>query len=219
MDTLRLLFYKCAYTIHYENVGHDVSYAFEETDDTLYIYFQGSHSVMDWLRNFLFTEKLYKQFRVHRGFYEAYKEVRNILLDKVYAGNYKKIVIVGYSHGGALAYLTHEDMVYHFPNIEVVSYAFESPRCLKVPKEYRHLWKDFNIIRTNNDLITHLPPAFLGYRHLGTMIKTKGDTRLVDKNLPKCIKSHYPQVVLDGLKNEQEKMLNAENGGKVNTKY
>ena len=199
------LFYNCAYKVQYKTVGNDVNYAFSEAGDKLWVYFQGSSSLVDWYRNFLFTEKLYKLFRVHRGFYDAYSEVRNILLDKVMKTDkdgkfkYNHITIIGYSHGGALCQIAFEDVKYHRPNADIEGYAFESPRCLKVPKKYRFLWDGLYVIRNNNDLITHLPPRLFGYHHLGEMIKISGDTSIVMKRLPKCIKSHYPECVLEGL--------------------
>ena len=201
------LFYKCAYEIEYETIGNDVNYAFEEENDTLFIFFEASSSLVDWFRNFSFSEKVYKMFRVHKGFYQSYKEVRNVVLDKCYSKDYKKIVIVGYSHGGALVQISFEDIKYHFPNAEIVGYAFESPRALKVKKEYRHLWNGLYVIRNNNDLITHLPPRLFGYRHLGEMIKIKGDTSVVKNFLPKCIKSHYPECVMNGLEKYENKLL------------
>lgn len=196
---MKNLFYKCAYEIEYETVGDDVNYAFVEEKDTLYIYFQASSSLTDWVLNFLFKKKLYGMFKVHRGFLHAYSQVRNIVLDKVYSKKYKSVVIVGYSHGGSLTQLALEDIVFHFPNINAYAYAFESPRCLKVPKSKRYLWANLKTIRNNNDLITHLPPKLFGFDDLGTMIKISGDTELVKNRMPKCIKSHYPDCVLDGL--------------------
>jgi len=198
------LFYKCAYTIEYETIGEDVNYAFEERNDTLYIFFQGSNSITDWIFNFLFTKKIYKQFRVHRGFYRAYSQVRDVLLDKIYNGNYESIVVVGYSHGASLCQLAVEDIKYHFPNMKLLGYAFESPRCLKVPRKLRYYWKDLTMIRNGCDLITHLPPKIFGFNDLGKCLKIKGNTKLVKKRVPKCIKYHYPQCVLDGLEKYEE---------------
>lgn len=196
---LKELFENCAWNIEYQTAGNDVNYAFVEENEKLYIYFQGSSSTTDWIRNFLFAKKVYKMFRVHRGFYEAYSEVRSIILDKCYSKQYKRIIIVGYSHGGALTQIAFEDVKYHFPNIEVIGYAFESPRCLKVAKKYRYLWNGLFVIRNGGDLITHLPPVIFGYQHQGKMIKVKGDVKLVENKLPCCIKYHYPQCVYDGL--------------------
>ena len=61
-------------------------------------------------------------YRVHRGFLAAWKEVEDIIVDKIteeqeyYSSEmgkrkeykWKQIVVVGYSHGGALAAFCHE---------------------------------------------------------------------------------------------------------------
>ena len=178
-----------------------MNYKFIEEDKgkTLFIFFEGSNSITDWVENFMFTHKLYKEFRVHKGFYRAYSQVRDLMLDTIYNGKYENIIVVGYSHGGALTQLAHEDIVYHFPSVNVHSYAFESPRCLKVGKKYKDRWKDLVVIRNGCDIVTHCPPKIFGYTDLGTMIKIKGDTKLVENKCPKCIKYHYPQCVEDGL--------------------
>lgn len=206
---MKRLFYNCAYGVEYKQIGDSVNYAFVEQENTLYIYFQGSNSVSDWVFNFLFAKKVYGLFKVHRGFLHCYQQVRSLMLDKAYSKNYDEIVVVGYSHGGALCQLALQDLVYHFPNISVKGFAFESPRCLKVPKKYRYMWDNLRVIRTNNDLITHLPPKIFGFSDLGTMIKVKGDTSLVKGNLPKCIKSHFPQVVYNALSISDKKWRNA----------
>ena len=201
---LSKLFSNCAYDIPYEQAGDSVNYAFVEDHDILYIYFQGSNSITDWVRNFLFTKKVFDEFKVHRGFLDAYMEVRNIILDKAYEKKYSAIIVVGYSHGGALCQLALEDLAYHFPDMQdsIFGYAFESPRCIKAKKKYRSRWKNLTVIRDGSDLVTHCPPKIFGYNDLGTMLHIKGDTKLVTNKCPKCIKYHYPQVVLDGLKKE-----------------
>lgn len=50
---LSQLFKNCAYDVKYKTVGNDVNYAFVEDGSTLYIYFQGSASTTDWIRNLL----------------------------------------------------------------------------------------------------------------------------------------------------------------------
>ena len=226
MLTLKDLFENCAYKIVYKECGNKVNYAFVEDKktETLYIYFECSNGLVDWVRNFLFTETKYKMFKVHKGFYSAYREVRDIIRSKIeekyveqegvykneieYKIHYrwKNIVVVGYSHGSALVQIALEDIVYHREDIEdnIYGYAFESPRALKVKKAYRHLWKNLYVIRNGNDLITHLPPKIFGYSDLGEMIHIKGDTSIVRNKLPKFIKYHYPECVLDGLKKCEE---------------
>ena len=202
------LFRECAYGGNWQVAGIDTDYKFIENGSTLYCYFKGSDSPIDWFRNFDFKQKVYGLFKVHRGFYQAYKEVRNIILDKVYENDYKSIVVVGYSHGSALAQLCHQDLRYHFPSINTQTFAFESPRCLKVPKKLRPYWDNLTTIRNGSDLVTHLPPRIFDFDDLGKMVKIKGDTSLVKNHLLKCIKYHFPQCVLDGLiKREKEQEI------------
>ena len=229
------LFYNCAYVVNYEQAGSNVSYAFVENkkDETLYIYFQGSYEKIDWIRNFLFFpkhKKPYKDmdipYKVHGGFLEAWKEVEDIIINKVTQRRtrepnwkemqqgielvndyvWKHIFVIGYSHGGALAALCHECVWFWRPDLRksgLEGYGFEAPRVYagyKVRKELEERWEHFTVIRTNGDLVTHMPPWLFGFCHVGNMIKTKGDTSLVKEwYIPRCIKSHYPQVVLDGL--------------------
>ena len=204
------LFSKCAYRQDYKQIGDSVNYAIDEDEKnkTLSVYFQGSNSITDWVRNFLFTKDCYGLFKAHKGFLMAYKEVRNLLLDKIYEqdenGDYKwlKIIIVGYSHGGALTQLFLQDCWYHRPDIKdcILAYAFETPRALKVKKKYRFFWNNLTRVENNWDLVAHCPPKFVGYSDLGHLIKVKGDTSMVRRKLPKCIKSHFAECVLDGLR-------------------
>lgn len=229
------LFYNCAYRVEYKQVGDSVNYAFVEDNDTLYIYFQGSNSISDWVRNFMFPSKPYKDmkipYRVHRGFLAAWKEVEDIIIKKIQEREFtdkgaadedpeadfnenvlpisdyrwKHIVVVGYSHGGALAAFCHECVWFYRPDLRrsgLEGYGFEAPRIyagFKVKEILKQRWEHFTVIRCNNDIVTHCPPALFGFTHVGNMIKIKGDTSLVHNKAPKCVKSHYPEIVCDAL--------------------
>lgn len=214
------LFHRCAYDVEYQTVGHDVNYAFEQdiTTHTLIIYFQGSTETTDWVRNFLFKKRPYKDmeipYRVHRGFLAAWKEVEDIIIDKIMEIDkpllclkWKHIIVVGYSHGGALAAFCHECVWFHRPDLReegLEGYGFEAPRIYggwHVKKALQERWKNFVVIRDNNDLVTHCPPALFRFCHVGNILKIHGDIKLGPKEwyIPNCIKSHYPQVVYDGL--------------------
>ena len=199
------LFNTCL-NIDYETIGSEVNYAFREEENTLYIYFECSNGTQDWKANLDFKKTLYDGlFKVHRGFYDCYYQVRNIVLDKAYSKNWKEVVVVGYSHGGALCQFAVQDIKWHLPNLDVKGYAFESPRALKVQKELRFYWDGLTRIVNGSDLITHLPPKIFGFDDLGKVVKIKGDTKLVEKKfVPKCIKYHYPQCVADGLQKLEE---------------
>lgn len=219
---LSKLFHECAYDVVYQQVGDSVNYAFVEEDDTLYIYFEGSNSISDWVRNFLFPSKPYKDmditYRVHRGFLAAWKEVEDIIIAKICEDTddgqykYKHIVVVGYSHGGALAGFCHECVWFWRPDLRengLEGYGFEAPRFYAgwhVKKELKERWAKFTVIRTNNDIVTHCPPWLFRFTHVGSILKVKGDTSLVHNKQPKCVKSHYPQVVYDALIKYEENL-------------
>lgn len=225
MHNILTLFQMCDHGVSYETAGNCVNYAFveegEELHRTLYIFFQGSSEKTDWIRNFLFRKKPYKDmkipYRVHRGFLKAWKEVEDIVINKItekdefgcYRVNrYQKVVVVGYSHGAALAALCHECVWFNRPDLRdggLIGCGFEAPRvygwfCVK--KELKERWNTFHVVRTNNDIVTHMPPWIFGYCHVGTLINIHGDTSLINNKLPKCFKSHFPQVVEDALKKQ-----------------
>lgn len=210
------LFHKCAWNeVPYVEVGDDVDYAFVEEGSTLYIYFEGSNSISDWVRNFLFPAKPYKDmgipYRVHRGFLQAWKEVEDIIIAKINEddeeGKFKfnHIVVVGYSHGGALATFCHECCWYWRPDLRengLEGYGFEAPRIYAgwhVKKALKERWKNFTVIRNGSDIVTHCPPWLFRFCHVGKIIKIKGDTSLVEGHLPKFVKYHYWNCVYDGL--------------------
>ena len=211
------LFWNCEWGVTYKETGHDVNYAFVERGNDLYIYFQGSSSVWDWARNFLFKKKPYKDmaipYKVHRGFLAAWKEVEDIVIDKIlekkdkWDYRWKHITVVGYSHGAAIAGLCHECVWYWRPDLResgFEGYGFEAPRFyggFKVKKALRERWEKFTVVRTNNDLVTHCPPVLFRFCHVGSMLRVEGDVGLAPQKwyIPKCIKSHYPQVVYDTL--------------------
>ena len=176
---LSKLFHYCAYDITYEQVGDSVNYAFKEEADTLYIFFQGSNSITDWVRNFMFGKKPYKDmeipYRVHRGFLAAWKTVEDIIIKKItemefkyvsaditlYDYKYKHIVVVGYSHGGALAAFCHECCWYHRRDAQLEGYGFEAPRIYAgwhIKKALKERWETFTVIRNKNDIVTHIFP-------------------------------------------------------------
>lgn len=216
MEKISKLFENCAYNVEYKQAGDSVNYAFVEQGDTLYIYFQGSNSISDWVRNFLFCKKPYKDmkipYRVHRGFLAAWKEVEDIVIRKIKemdynGGMYKwqQIIVVGYSHGAALAGLCHECVWYWRSDLRrkgLLGFGFEAPRFYggwKVKECLKQRWEHFTIVRCNDDIVTCCPPAIFGFCHVSKILKVKGDINLVHNKASRCVKSHYPEVVLDGL--------------------
>ena len=172
------LFRRClekAY-IHVENGG---DYATERREGILYIYLEHSVGATDWKNNFDFPARPYRKMKegrwfAHRGFVRVWKSVEKhlsvMIEDKTLCG----IVVVGYSHGAALAVLCYEYIYFHRPELRdrIVGYAFGCPRVLwGWGRRALHRWEHFFVFRNGRDLVTHLPPALLGYRHVGTFVK------------------------------------------------
>ena len=210
--TLIDLFEICNRDDYYHNADK-VSYKFIEDGDTLYIYFEPSNGKVDWLHNFMFKKKPYKDmkmpYRVHKGFLKCWKTIEDVIIHKINECDdtsneklWKKIIIVGYSHGGALAVLCHECCWYHRPDIRdnIKTIAFEGPRvygAFRVKKKLRERWKNFRLLRNSTDIVTHLPPVIFGYTHVGSVIKIN------NKNKIHFIQNHTSEAVKESLQSYQ----------------
>lgn len=204
------LFHICAWNeVEYQEAGDDVNYGFLEEGDQLYIFFQGSHSISDWVRNFLFPAKPYKDmgipYKVHRGFLAAWKEVEDIIINKIKDSRWKHITVVGYSHGGALAAFCHECIWYWRPDLRIdglEGYGFEAPRIyagLRVKKSLKERWATFKVIRNKNDIVTHCPPVIFGFCHVGELIKIGDGLSTKNYKRPLCVGAHYWDKVYESL--------------------
>ena len=205
------------HTTPYITVGDGVDYSFKEDGETLYILFQGSSQKVDWLQNFNFPKKPYKDmeipYRVHGGFLKCWKQVEDIIIEKIQEKEndiykFNRIIVSGYSHGGALAQFCHECVWYHRPDIREScwSYGFEAPRIyggFQVKKELRERWAHFILVRNHKDIVTHVPPRAFGFCDLGTVLHIGRDQDYKDRTDckgPECIRSHYPNPVVESLK-------------------
>lgn len=161
---------------------------------TLYIFFEWSNGKTDWYNNLDFPAKPYRNMEnrwyAHRGFLRVWKVIEDHLRPYIMDPSVKKIVIGGYSHGAAIALLCHEFCMFNRRDLEnrIFGYGFGCPRVLhghltrQVKKRFRH----FFVIRNGRDIVTHVPPALFGFRHVGEMIVIGRDSRLcpVDAHRP-----------------------------------
>lgn len=204
-------------SIEYQTTGNGVDYQFIEEGRRLYIYFEGSKQKVDWLRNFTFPAKPYKDmgipYRVHRGFLKCWKEVEDIIIAKITEKTgeefkYNSIIVAGYSHGGALAQFCHECVWFWRPDIRehCWSYGFEAPRIyagFSVKPELRERWANYTLVRNHKDLVTHVPPRLFGFCDLGAVLHIGRFQDYSDFDVKpnlECIKSHYPQKVDESLR-------------------
>ena len=145
-----------------------------EHDDLIVIAFRGTENRLDWRTNvnarFI---ALQGGTRVHTGFFQAYWPIRDKLFEFVIAALGKKprpVYITGHSLGGALALMATAELANHqeaaVRDSIAACYTFGCPRAgdrsfdlyVKVPL-YR--------ITNGVDIVPEVPPAILGYRHVG----------------------------------------------------
>ena len=186
---LSSLFYNLTH-IEYIHLESGLDYATKSLGDTLYVYFEDSDGALDWKNNLDFPAKCHGTFFAHRGFLGVWESAKTLLENEILDTRCRKIVISGYSHGAALAVLCHEFAYKMRPDIrsEIRGYGFGCPRVLWgiKTKAHRQIWQNFMVIRNVDDLVTHLPPAFLGYFHVGKILKIgkKGKYSKIDAHRP-----------------------------------
>ncbi len=191
---LSSLFEKCL-RAPYIHADEGADYYTERLGTTLYIYLEASNGEEDWKNNLDFPTRAYCHgkecpFRAHRGFLRVWESLLPILVPVIADPAVRKIVTVGFSHGAALAVLCHEYAWYHRPDLRGVieGYGFGCPRVIwgAYPADR---WERFTVIRNVDDLVTHLPPAILGYTHVGEMIEigARGRYSRIDAHRPENI--------------------------------
>ena len=184
-----------------------VQYFLRRDRDILWITFRGSDSPRDWKTNLTFWKKtipydnVTSEIRVHTGFLNAYKqqEVRGKILDSItYGTNYVRVS--GHSQGAALAVLCAVDVQYNFPDRDIETVLFGCPRIgnrafmlsynKRVDKTVR--------VENSNDIVTKLPFAFMGYRHVGAKM------RIGSPRMPLILSpyDHYPHEYYSNLLNK-----------------
>lgn len=168
--TLLDYFNNCQYSGKWKTIGNDLQYKLESN----ILYLQPTSSNSDWKINFNFIPRSYKnqniKWFVHRGFFNQWQSVRDILLPELLT--IKDLIIVGYSHGGGLAQIIHEDIYFHTGN-NVETILFGSPKSIwffnynKVKNRFLNIYN----YQVQGDIITKLPPLLFGFITIGMLIK------------------------------------------------
>ena len=194
-----------------ENKKYEVDYKFLEDapERTLYIFFEPSDGDVDWKVNFAYWRKPYHdmeiKYCVHGGFLSSWQLIKDAVRAKVLeieengAYYWKKVIVAGYSHGGALAALCHECVWYERSDLHedgLVGISFDGPRVfagLWIPKKLKERWHNFYVFRNHNDIVTHLPPVIFFFRHVGNKVKMK------EGEDPGLVGAHYPDKIRQGV--------------------
>jgi len=190
---------------NYIHVENDASYSFlKDENGILYIYFEWSNGKVDWLNNFNFPAKPYRDMNnlwfCHRGFLKVWKTLKEILKSEILKEDVKGIRIIGYSHGAAIALLCYEFCIFNRSDLyeanKIEGYGYGCPRVIWgfVNPKIKKRFNNFYIFRNSNDIVTHVPPVIFGFRHIGLLIKI-GD-RKKNKN---SVKDHFPEEYIESL--------------------
>lgn len=163
---------------NYQTSGDCVDWTIEVDylEKTITLFFEASKQKRDWINNFNFPVKIYKNqqscLRVARGWGRAYKscndEIMKELIKKVKENPDYEIRICGWSYGGAMSLIAAEDFYFRTKKKPYVI-TFGAPKplwgrktknyvlsCVNDVKQYAHI----------NDLVPYLPPSLFGYKHL-----------------------------------------------------
>ena len=199
---LSTLFERCL-SVPYIHLENDADFAAERLGCTLHLYFECSNGATDWKNNLDFPAKPYRHMDgslwfAHGGFLKVWKSAEPHIATLLRDRCIRRVVIVGYSHGGALGVFCHEYVWFHRPDLRrrLVGYGFGCPRVVwGLPSPgLRKRWEGFTVVRNTNDLVTHLPPAVMGYTHVGKML-TIGQPGLYSS-----MDAHRPENILRELR-------------------
>lgn len=170
--------YRTITTSIFIKVGRDVDYLItpNREDKTIYVFFQGSTSSIDWITNFTFPVEVYKHqdntMFCHRGYVQAWKSCNDAIMDKlfIFINLYQdyKVHFVGHSFGGAMCQLAAEDFYYR-SGFKAKVTSFGSPKIFfgKKSVEYIKGIADFIEYANHNDIVSYCIPL-PGYKHINS---------------------------------------------------
>jgi predicted esterase YcpF (UPF0227 family) len=186
----------------YYKKGHTQFKTYEK-DSTIYIIFEGTNGVSDWKDNFSFYKQATKiipydnadsDIRVHKGFIEQYKHVRETIHNIIQFNEYEKVIVTGHSLGGALAILCAVDLQYCF-DIKPYCFAFANPNVgnKAFSKSFKKRIPVFQSFKNRNDVVCNIPLELFGYKDLGRIeVKSKKKGSIFGFALFGNWQDHYP---------------------------
>ncbi|MCL2381343.1 MAG: hypothetical protein FWC64_07080 [Treponema sp.] len=105
---------------NYRHIGRELSYKFfiDRANRVIYLCFQGSNGLSDWLHNFLAIPKRMEPYKdcgwfVHTGFARVWLSGNDVVMEELRTYTERlsgfKVVFCGFSHGGPLAMLAAQN--------------------------------------------------------------------------------------------------------------
>ena len=198
---LKELFESCLRT-DYQRTELGGSWACERVGEALFVWFEHSNGILDWIHNLQFAAAPYRDMQpnweCHAGFLRVWESVRPKLIPFLFDPTVREVTVVGYSHGAALSVLCHEFVWFHRPDLRehLSGYGFGCPRVLFgcVPPEIALRWDRFFVVRNLDDLVTHLPPRALGFCHVGNLVTVgeAGRYSPIDAHRPESYLAELP---------------------------
>ena len=174
--------------------------------DEMIITFRGSDSRKDWIVDSKFWKSVIpynnyrSKIRVHSGFISTYKSdnIRGRIQKEIEKNKIKKVALTGHSYGAALAILCAVDLEYNFPKNDYEVVVFGCPRVGNKYFKNSYNLRVFKTLRIENvnDLVTKVPLACMGYRHVGASLKIGNKNAFSVPNIyAHKLQEYYPSVL------------------------
>ena len=139
-----------------------------EEDDVIYILFQETDGMSDWVQNLSFTKRKYGDLKFHHGFYELYDLMRDDVIKFVESlPKNKTLVVSGWSQGAAIAQIAVQDIYYHTGRKSILI-SFGTPMAIygrKTRDKCREAVIEAYEYCNKNDIVTYQPP-FPRWHHI-----------------------------------------------------
>lgn len=139
--------------------------------NTMYVAICGSDDIKDWALNFFFIKQhIGEGVRVHKGFYQSYKNLEFPIMGQIAIHSPKRIVFLGHSRGGAVCQLCA--CLLPLPKgIKVECINSGSPRIGN--KKFRDMMNkrvpNHKRLAIKSDMVTHVPK--INFYHAGELVE------------------------------------------------
>lgn len=203
-----LQYFQACLEADYIHEANGASWTVEDRGEEVWILFEKSNGITDWMNNLQYHAVPYREmnpvWQCHSGFLKVWKSVKPHLEGPVAEAKRRgrRVRVIGYSHGAAIAVLCHEWIYYRFPALRqsLCGFGFGCPRVLYgcVSQNLAQRWKKFYVVRNGEDAVTHLPPRALGYCHVGNLVAIGKDRGYSP------IDAHRPENYRKELQSRQE---------------